>query len=198
LARLKTTLPVAEKELVCPRCLKKKGKRVVRESKGKMERHYQKKHPNQKVPDIFYTGPTSYYHERILPYVGPFPVGTRVRLQGVEKPLPEICPECGVLRPTEKKMTKHYKKKHRKLDLPRKPRFWDYVGAELEDLIENNDQKIVGKKATVYSVTPAGYGGPKTPPIIHVKFKKPIALKHLDLYALACMEGELVLLEENE
>jgi len=171
---------------------------VVRESKQKMEKHYRIKHPGKRVPDIFYTGPLSNYRERIPPYSGPYPVGTKVRLIGDMKPLPDVCPECGAIRPTEEKMTKHYKKKHRKLDVPRKPRFWDPVGYELEEIMENDDQKIVGKKATVYSVTPAMFGGPKTPSIIHIKFKRPILLKHFDLYALACMEGELELRESVE
>ncbi len=174
----------------CPRCLKKDKK--VERTGEKMAKHYRIKHPGKALPDRFYTGPRSIAGDPITQYSGLFSVGTRVRLVGVEKEFPTECPEgCGKVRKTEEKMRWHLLVKHKIKHYHLEPRFTiDGEGRQIEGEIEKNNSPV-GKRGTVFDVTPAGFGGPKIPALIHIHLDKPFKLKYYDKWGFTCLESEL-------
>lgn len=174
----KKSKAVAKPEIpdnACPRCWKKKQKIVVRETAERMAHHYAKKHPSQELPDRFYTGPRDSFGGHIKPYMGKFPVGTRVRLRGFYKK-----GHGAMLSDGTYKSGRHF------LFYP-----------ELESYIREEDPKIIGKKGTVYDVSPQGHTGhPLSVPVIHVKLDKSVVLKYRDMIAISVLERELKLLDE--
>lgn len=156
----------AVKHSYCPICLRS-GKKKRRKG-DKMLAHYKSKHPRERIPDEFYTGPRNMSGMPIPAYSGPYPPGTRVMLIGHKVPLTE-CPLCGKHRLD---MHKHYDKKHNDKAYPDGPWFQFY--RELESEIEEYYNGEPKWKATVWDVTPAGYGGPKMPATLHVRLDKPI------------------------
>lgn len=156
----------------CPRCWKKKGK-IVRRSIDRMAYHYTKKHPGKKLPDRFYTGPRDAFGQPINPYVGKFTVGARVRLRGFFK-----------------KGTHAYMSDGRMKD-GRHFLFYPEFEGYMEDGVH-----IIGKKGTVYDISPLGNSGhPMSPPVVHVKLDKPIVLKYGDKHAVSVLERELKILK---
>ena len=165
---------------VCPRC-KEKGK--IRH-RSDMEKHYQIKHPKISVPERFYSGPRDYNGKPLGPYTGKFQIGTRVKVLGFER-MPALCHVCGKSRPEPEKMRYHYKKKHPLKIRPDASFFW------LHNTLDEHIDDIRGKKGTVFDVTPAKWGGPNIPAIIHVRLDKPIQLKYYDQSAMSLCEIEL-------
>lgn len=156
----------------CPRCWVKKNKVVLRDD---MAKHYKKKHSKQSLPDRFYQGPRDVYGKPIAPYVGKFVVGTRVKLRGFYKK------GKGSFVDGAQKSGRHF-------DLY--PEFESYMYEGL---------KIIGKKGTVYEVSPAGNSGhPLSPAWIHVLLDKPLKLKYYDKLTVSVLERELIRLKSRE
>lgn len=153
---------------LCPECLRR-GRRKRRPGE-RMVKHYQLKHPAERIPYEYYKGQRNMWGYAIPPYSGNFPVGTRVKVVGFED-MTKVCPECGKVRSTRMKMRKHFDKKHKSRPYPDKPPISMHM--EVAKEIEDGDLEL-GFKGTVSAVTPFGYGGPRTPAVLHVRLDEPV------------------------